>query len=65
MALKKRKVDKKNINDVQGGGLQVRFVRGGYEYSEYFAYSKFGGKRKTLEAARIRRDEMILEAEGG
>jgi hypothetical protein len=47
-----------NITEPDDLGYQVRVVRLGKEYSRYFSHRKFGGKRKSLQAAVMWRDSI-------
>jgi len=47
-----------NITEPDGMGFQVRVVRKGRERSRYFSHKRYGGKRKSLQAAIDWRDEI-------
>lgn len=54
----------RNISRIDTGsthGYQVRFMRRGYSYDQFFGDNAYGGKRKALQAAREFRDELEAE----
>ncbi len=53
-------LDTKHITQPDPNGFQVRIVRNKKEYSRYFSYRLWGGRKKALMGAINWRDQMLV-----